>query len=475
MSVLKNATFIRGSCIRTIKFSTSVFCKSKDFEVSDHYIDEVLTSESVYNDVAYNYLTVGDSHNCLIIQPYVKWGPRKLSISPQEQLEEAVSLIKTLPSWTVQDTISVPLETLTKKSLFKSGSMEKLSRIIQKNPSISAVFINASSLKKVTNIILQENFRLPILDRYKIVMQILKLHATSKHAKLQVALAELYFVQRKAQLDNLFTSSDSETMKLMFQSREQKLKKAIQELRNQRMLLRSKRKKLDYPLVAVVGYTNAGKTCLIKALTGDETLQPKNQLFATLDVTVHSGILPSGMEVLYVDTVGFLSDIPTNLIECFVATLEDAVFADVILHVEDLSSSCFKYKRNHVLTTLNELSSQSGHCNIMDKVISVGNKIDLAEIVEESDLVTVSAKNGIGLNNLRSHLEKAILKFTARQILTVKIPNGGDEIRWLYKNSTVVSEIPSEDNQQLIKAKIIITDSNLRKFRHNFIGNVRKS
>lgn len=125
----------------------------------------------------------------------------------------------------------------------------------------------------------------------------------------------------------MFRTYNKETLRLMFQEREQKIKGQIKELREQRQLLRQKRQKLDYPVVAVVGYTNSGKTSIIKALTGEESLVPKDQLFATLDVTVHEGFLPSGLQILYVDTVGFISDIPTNLIECFVATLEDALLA----------------------------------------------------------------------------------------------------------------------------------------------------
>lgn len=125
----------------------------------------------------------------------------------------------------------------------------------------------------------------------------------------------------------MFRTYNKETLRLMFQEREQKIKGQIKELREQRHLLRQRRRKMDYPVVAVVGYTNSGKTSIIKALTGEESLVPKDQLFATLDVTVHEGFLPSGLQILYVDTVGFISDIPTNLIECFVATLEDALLA----------------------------------------------------------------------------------------------------------------------------------------------------
>ncbi|KAJ8950376.1 hypothetical protein NQ314_007915, partial [Rhamnusium bicolor] len=390
----------------------------------------------------------GEAHRCLIIQPYVKWGPHKLKISTEEQLEEAVALVETLPSWKVEDTISVPLDTLDRKTLFKSGSMDRLEKVIHRNHNITAVFINIGNLARVTTSILQENFGVPILDRYKIVMQILKMHATSKHAKLQVALAELYYIKRKSERNLMFFTHNTEALKLMFDSREKKLKNAIQDLRNQRMMLRNRRKQMDFPIIAVVGYTNAGKTCLIKALTGEDSLQPRNQLFATLDVTLHAGILPSGLEVLYVDT-------------------------DIILHVEDLSSSCFEYKRNHVITTLKELGVQTGNENIMDKVVNIGNKCDLVDKVKDlvNDLdILVSAKKGIGLDTLRYHLEKNILEATSRHKITIKVLNGGDEIRWLYKNATVIAEMPDETDTQYINAKVIIAHSNLQKFKHHFIS-----
>lgn len=250
-----------------------------------------------------------------------------MDIEPKEQLSEAIALIQSLLTWAVVDTLTIPLDTLDRKSLFKSGSMDKIKEIVDNNPNISAIFINSSLLKKPTALILQENFRKPIFDRYKIVMKILKKHANTKHSKLQVSLAELQYLRKQSEQDFIFKTYTSEVLKLLFQEREQKIKNEIDNLRKQRSLLRNKRNKIDYPVVAVVGYTNAGKTSIIKALTGEKSLKPKDQLFATLDVTVHEGNLLSGMTVLYIDTVGFISDIPTNLIECFIATLEDAVLA----------------------------------------------------------------------------------------------------------------------------------------------------
>lgn len=163
-----------------------------------------------------------------IIQPHVKWGQQKLrEIIPDEHLDEAMALVHTLPEWKVTDTVAIPLETLDQNSLFRSGWMEKLQKTIRHNNNISAVIINRGSLKKVQMQSLEKEFGVPILDRYGIVMHILKLHAVSKHAKLQVALAELHYLRRTTIHEGNFGKMEKEKVKLMFQTREQKLKSAI--------------------------------------------------------------------------------------------------------------------------------------------------------------------------------------------------------------------------------------------------------
>nr|XP_023398303.1 putative GTP-binding protein 6 [Loxodonta africana] len=118
-----------------------------------------------------------------------------------------------------------------------------------------------------------------------------------------------------------------EVQQRLLKEKEIKIKKALEKLRKKRHLLRRQRQRRELPLIAVVGYTNCGKTTLIKALTGDATMQPQDQLFATLDITAHAGSLPSRMTVLYMDTIGFLSQLPHALIESFGATLEDVAHA----------------------------------------------------------------------------------------------------------------------------------------------------
>ncbi|KAK5639443.1 hypothetical protein RI129_011935 [Pyrocoelia pectoralis] len=297
-------------------------------------------------------------------------------------------------------------------------------------------------------------------------MQILKLHAISAHSRLQVSLAEIPYLKARIRHDNVgvVTGEHYETRKIMLQDREKQIRLAIDKLKSQRQLLRNRRNTMDFPVIAVVGYTNSGKTSLIKALTGEEKMQPKNQLFATLDVTFHAGRLPSTLEVLYVDTVGFISEIPTSLIECFNATLEDAMLADVIVHVVDLSSNDLQHQENHVLKTLESLTVKN------NKIITVGNKCDMVEN-STKNLIQVSATKNLGLDDLRQEIEKAVLETTGRKIIVIRVSSGGEEMRWLYKNAVVLDVSADERNSEFQKMKIIITNIKLDQFKSYFIQN----
>ncbi|XP_022901160.1 putative GTP-binding protein 6 [Onthophagus taurus] len=432
--------------------------------------DDIIDKD--YQALIEQYLPSNIVHRCFIIHPYVKWGPQKIKdVTLTGQLDEAIALVNSLQSWKVVDKISVPLESLDKKSIFGSGTIKKLQDTIKRNSSLTSIFINMEHLKTSQMEEMEKIFALPIFDRYNIVLQILRLHAISKHAKLQVAIAELPYIKSKLKkISSLGT--DYDTRRLILKNREEKLKGAIKKLRSQRELLRNRRIKVSYPVVAVVGYTNAGKTSLIKSLTGDQKLQPKNQLFATLDVTLHNGVLPSKLEVLYVDTVGFLSQIPTGLIECFIATLEDALLADLILHVEDLSSPNFTHQRNHVLGTLKALSGKMGTGNILDKLISIGNKCDIEHNIDtkkiDDDYLKISTVKEIGIDALRELIEKLIIKNTNRHVITLNLPIGGDETRWLYKNCTVINVGVDENNSDHHNVKVIITSMLLNKFKRQF-------
>lgn len=193
--------------------------------------------------------------------------------------------------------------------------------------------MSVSSLSQMQKSYLELLFDVPVVDRFSIVIQILSKHATSREAKLQIALAEMPYIWHQLGNENsaLMRSQLTDSQKMLLRNRERRIKNELERIRLRRRMVRNRRSNREYPVVAVVGYTNAGKTSLIKALTHQEKIQPKNQLFATLDVTAHSGILPCNLQVIYIDTIGFMSDIPTELIQCFITTLEDAMMAVIKL------------------------------------------------------------------------------------------------------------------------------------------------
>lgn len=195
-------------------------------------------------------------------------------------MSEAVSLINTLSGWQICNQIIVPVENVDKKTLFGSGTLENLKQQIRCNRAITTVFINVGTLKNIQITELENSFNVTILDRYKVVMQILRQHAISKHAKLQVALAEIPYLRSRLKYIEIGVSNNWKVRDKMLQEREQKLKTALKKLRSHRELLRNKRRTLDFPVVAIVGYTNVGKTSLIKCLTG------KNRITCGILLTV---------------------------------------------------------------------------------------------------------------------------------------------------------------------------------------------
>lgn len=241
---------------------------------------------------------------------------------------------------------------------------------------------------------------------------------------------------------------------------------------------RLRKNRQNFPIVAVVGYTNAGKTSLIKALTDEQRLEPKNQLFATLDVTAHGGVLPSNLKVIYMDTVGFMSEIPTGLIECFVATLEDAMLADVIIHVHDVSHENYTEQRKHVEQTLRSLlqnSSNEDREQLFNNIINVGNKCDLIQPDDRDqwtgveNLQLISSKTLTGINDLMHEVERKILLATNRKKITIRIAMGGEESVWLYKNAAVTEVVGDPNNEQKCLMTVIITEAKLQQFRHIFV------
>ncbi|KAH8383381.1 hypothetical protein KR009_008262 [Drosophila setifemur] len=430
---------------------------------------------------------IASAQQVLILQPYVKWSAKRQNtpsdVRPEDQLAEASALINSLPNWQVAKALKVPLESLEKKTLFGSGKLMELKTLVtdlRQERHLTCLFVSKGTLSFAQKRFLEAEFRLPVMDRYSVVIQILRLHATSAEARLQVAMAELPYIWAQAK-DASVTQTRrqgyalTDLQKEILRTRERKLRAELDRVRRQRQLLRQKRKQQNYPIVAVVGYTNAGKTSLIKALTVEDALQPRNQLFATLDVTAHAGCLPCNLEVIYMDTVGFMSDLPTGLFECFVATLEDAMLADVIIHVQDLSHPCHDAQRSHVEATLRSLAfNVAGGDSTASKlppVINVYNKCDLVSSKDQppSDTVhRISARSLTGLEPLLSDVEEQILTATGRRKLQMRVPSGGPEMAWLYKNAAVVDTVADEENPERLMMQVVISQRTLDQFKRQF-------
>lgn len=449
--------------------------------------DALAIDDNQYEHIANTAMHVSHNHQAeqhvFVVQPYVKWGPRRADTEPQLQLQEAEALVRSLPSWSISHSLLVPLDSLDRKQLFGSGKLQELhqqiGRLRSTGQRITCVFVSKGQLSGVQKRFLERFFGLPVLDRYSVVIQILRLHATSNEAKLQVAAAEIPYIWSQLK-DGGESSSLSDTQKEMLRTRERKLRAELKRVRAHRELLRNRRNQLNFPIVAVVGYTNAGKTSLIKALTADTQMQPRDQLFATLDVTAHAGQLPSKLKVIYMDTVGFMADLPTGLIECFVATLEDAMLADVIVHVHDVAHPCRTEQARHVEQTMRELMAKAGSTgrtdsnNPMDSVIQVGNKADLVEQsvdseAEQQQLTLISSKTGAGIEELRDQIEQHLLRVTQRTRMTVRVPMGGAESSWLYKNAAVTESTADPENAQNLLLSVVISATALQKFRHQFV------
>lgn len=434
----------------------------------------------IASDTMHVTKTITNDQRVLIIQPYIKWGPKKTTANPDLQLIEAESLIRSLPKWSIEESIKIPLETFSKKSLFGTGKLEEIRELIRSHGgNLSCVFISKGMLSGPQKRFLEQSFKLPVLDRYSVVIQILRLHAKSTEAKLQVAMAEIPYIwtqyrdaDKVTDKRQVVTLNDSQ--KQMLRNREKKLKYELENIRNHRELLRNRRRQKNFPIIAVVGYTNAGKTSLIKALTGEEGLRPKDQLFATLDVTAHAGRLPCQLEVLYMDTVGFMSDIPTGLLECFISTLEDAMLADIIVHVQDVAHSNYPEQKTHVEQTLESLIMKSDNKSISPpNIINVGNKFDLIEDPEhfrpDPNLKLISSTSLVGIDALLDEIEERVLKITKRVKMVIKVPNGGEEMAWLYKNAAVSNSVANPDNNQQIMLHIVIAESTLQQFKYKFL------
>lgn len=350
-------------------------------------------------------------------------------------------------------------------TLFGSGKLKELALLSESLDIDLIVFENNLTPVQLRNIE-REVKKCRIIDRTALILDIFALHAKTAEGKLQVELAQLkYFYPRLSGLnDNLSRQGGGigtrgpgetklETDKRYIKNRIRLLNEKIKLLEKHRKELHKQREKSDVYTVVLVGYTNAGKSSLLNALTSSDVLVA-DRLFATLDPFSRKLDLGNGTHVILVDTVGFIRNIPTDLIAAFKSTLEETVHADLIINVCDASSPECELNRQVTLNTLNLLGAKSDVITVYNK----SDKIDADVIKSEfqNDTVFVSAKTGFGLENLKNKIQSKL--FQEKIYCEFEIPyTKAGEIAEIRGKAQILKEIYDTD-------KVIIKCDILKKY-----------
>ncbi len=377
---------------------------------------------------------------------------------PDAQREEAHGLAKAI-DLDVKAAELIPLEKIKPATLFGSGKVEELKHMIKQHEVELVIIDHPLSPGQQRN--LEKQWHVKILDRTGLILEIFGRRAATREGRLQVELAHLTY--QKSRLVRSWThlerqrggagflggpgETQLEADKRQLQTRIINLTKELERVKKTRTLHRKKRAKVPYPIIALVGYTNAGKSTLFNRLTGAKVMA-KDQLFATLDPTMRAIHLPNGTKAILSDTVGFISNLPTQLIAAFRATLEEVLEADIILHVEDVANPNRAAHAKEVQNILKELGVNQENTKDVTPQLTVWNKIDQLPS-EERDVhakateqngneapYLISAHTGEGIETLLTTIETHLRPEQLTLTLNLAAEQGA-VLNWLYKNAEV--------------------------------------
>lgn len=368
-----------------------------------------------------------------------------ISTDSEDSLDELASLAGTAGAVIVSKIMQKRIKP-DPATFIGSGKAEELSLLCQTLEVDLAILDDELTGAQQKN--LENALGVRVIDRTALILDIFARRAQSAEGKLQVELAQM-----KYRLPRLAGSSQAlsrlgggigtrgpgetrlETDRRHIRKRIDDLTKELSELTRQRSMRRARRTKMEQTTVALVGYTNAGKSTLLNAMSGSDVLV-EDKLFATLDPVIRQVDLPDNRKCMMVDTVGFIRKLPHALVEAFKSTLEEALSADLLLIVSDLSSPFYKQQREVVYDVLNQLGAQG------KPVLEVLNKCDKAEIgtvIEPADAVMISAASGYGLDNLKNAISERIAAM--RHPVELLIPyDKGNVLSMLHTQGQVESE-----------------------------------
>ena len=403
-----------------------------------------------------------------------------VKLSPEARLSEAVGLAHAI-NLNVCHAEIVRIKEIKAGSFFGQGYIDKLRQLITAQE-IELLVVDAS-LSPIQQRNLEKKLDVKVIDRTALILEIFGERAQTREGKLQVELAHLSYqrsrlVRSWTHLERQrggagFLGGPGETQieldRRIIDEKITRIRKELEKVKKTRDLQRTSRQKIPFPVVALVGYTNAGKSSIFNRLTGAGVFA-ENQLFATLDPTMRRVSLPKGPEIILSDTVGFISDLPHELVMAFRATLEEVLSADIIVHVRDVSNPDTRAQRKDVLSVLDNLGLHQ--IDEAGNYIELLNKTDLLpaadvarlenETTRRPGILPVSAVSGYGLEKFLSRITD-ILTLQNKEI-QVRLPAGdGKTISWLHQNAQVLN---LENDKNVICAKIRISSENLSRLQH---------
>lgn len=397
----------------------------------------------------------------------------------ESRLDEAVGLALAIDLVVAHSEI-VRLARIIPATYLGSGVVERLSDLVEALE-IEVVIVDAA-LSPVQQRNLERGLHAKVIDRTALILEIFGARARTHEGRMQVELAALDY--QRSRLVRSWThlerqrggfgflggpgESQLEIDRRLIGERIARLRRELEGVQRTRALHRRARRKVPYPVAALVGYTNAGKSTLFNRLT-EAGVFAEDQLFATLDPTMRQVALPSGQRFILSDTVGFISQLPTHLVAAFRATLEEVTEADLILHVRDVAHPETEIQKADVLAVLAGLDLPEDQPRV-----EVLNKIDLLDpaardlVMErarrEPDAVAVSARTGDGCGNLLSLLDRVLMAQRVLHRFELDLADGA-ALAWLYAHGQVVRR---EDREGHASVQVTLDPADLARFEHRF-------